>query len=181
LGLESFRPLPAGIAVIIGQDPYHGHGQAHGLCFSVEGGVKIPPSLRNIFKELHNDVGTSIPEHGSLIPWARQGVLLLNATLTVREGEAKSHYGKGWERLTDAIVAALVERKDPVVFVLWGKSAEEKYSHIQKHGKGKGHVILKAAHPSPLSVRGFWGCRHFSKINETLELWGKEPIDWSLG
>jgi uracil-DNA glycosylase len=162
--------------VIIGQDPYHGQGQAHGLCFSVLPGVKPPPSLKNIFKELHDDLGLPIPNHGYLENWAKQGVLLLNATLTVRSGEPKSHFGKGWEFFTDAIISALAKRKDPIVFLLWGASAHAKGAQLE----GTHHVVLKAAHPSPYSADGFFGCRHFSKTNELLGSWGKQPIDWRL-
>ena len=167
--------------VIIGQDPYHGPGQAHGLSFSVPRGIPAPPSLQNIFKELAADVGTPIPSHGCLIDWAHQGVLLLNATLTVREGEPRSHYGKGWEIFTDRIVQLLAEREDPIAFVLWGRSALEKWQHLLIEGRKSPHLILKAAHPSPLSAyAGFMGCRHFSKINAFLAQVNKKPIDWSL-
>lgn len=166
--------------VVMGQDPYHGSGQAHGLSFSVPEGVRSPPSLKNIFKELEQDLGVSAPSHGCLTDWAKQGVLLLNATLTVRDGEPKSHYGKGWERFTDAVVARLLQRKDPIVFVLWGRSAKEKYQSISGQG-GSSHVVLTAAHPSPYSAHeGFFGCRHFSQINEHLRKWGKTPIDWKI-
>ncbi|NGX36915.1 MAG: Uracil-DNA glycosylase [Chlamydiae bacterium] len=164
--------------VIMGQDPYHGSGQAHGMSFSVPRGINPPPSLKNIFKELEEDVKIPLSETGCLTCWAKQGVLLLNATLTVRASEPKSHYGKGWEQFTDAILAKLAERKDPIVFLLWGKSAKEKCDHLltQTH-----HVVLTAAHPSPYSAsHGFFGCRHFSKANEHLEKWGKTPIDWSV-
>lgn len=164
--------------VIMGQDPYHGPGQAHGLCFSVPKGVPPPPSLQNVFKEINTDLGTPIPNHGCLLSWAEQGILLLNATLTVRQGEPMSHHGKGWERFTDAVVASLCSRKDPVIFVLWGKSAQEKCRHLQS-SQNSHHATLTAAHPSPLSARqGFFGCRHFSKINSLLLKFGKEPIQW---
>ncbi len=160
--------------VIMGQDPYHGPGQAHGLCFSVPPGVEPPPSLKNIFKELNSDLGVPIPSTGCLLPWAQQGVLLLNATLTVREGQAGSHHGKGWEQFTDAVVRLLVEREEPVIFVLWGKSAQTKCQHVMQDSH---HKVLKAAHPSPLSAHaGFFGCRHFSQINALL----KSPISWLL-
>lgn len=162
--------------VIVGQDPYHGRGQAHGLCFSVAHGVAPPPSLKNIFQELQEDVHIPVPQHGCLDHWAKQGVLLLNATLTVRAGEPKSHYGKGWERFTDAIIDLLANRKDPIVFMLWGKSAQEKGQRVI----GTHHAVLQAAHPSPYSVAGFFGCRHFSKANEYLKTWGNEQIDWSI-
>lgn len=172
----SYAPFDQVKVVIVGQDPYHGQGQAHGLSFSVLEGVAQPPSLQNIFKELKEDLGIPIPQSGSLTKWAKQGVLLLNATLTVRAGEPRSHYGRGWERLTDAIVAKLAARKDPLVFLLWGKSAQEKCANI-----GPPHLVLTAAHPSPFSAHGgFFGCRHFSKANAFLEKQGKTPIDWSI-
>ncbi len=165
--------------VLIGQDPYHGAGQAHGLSFSVQKGIAQPPSLQNIFKELKEDLGIEPPKHGCLIDWAKQGVLLLNATLTVRAGEPKSHFGKGWEVFTDRVVQLLCERKDPIVFLLWGKSAAEKFEHI--HSRSHHHLVLSAAHPSPYSVHsGFFGCRHFSKANEFLKKAGKEPINWAI-
>lgn len=165
--------------VIMGQDPYHGAGQAHGLSFSVQKGVAPPPSLQNIFKELRDDVGFTPPGHGCLIDWAHQGVLLLNATLTVREGEPKSHFGKGWEMFTDRVVQLLCERKDPIVFILWGRSAAEKFEHICSNAAH--HLVLKAPHPSPFSAHtGFLGCRHFSQTNQFLKKVGKEPINWTL-
>jgi uracil-DNA glycosylase len=165
--------------VIMGQDPYHGEGQAHGLSFSVPKGIPPPPSLQNIFKELVADCGIPMPTHGCLEAWARQGVLLLNATLTVRAGEAKSHYGKGWELFTDRVVQQLAMRKDPIVFLLWGKSALEKWHHAS--GDGKQHFVLTAAHPSPLSAHsGFFGCRHFSKANAFLQSVGKPAINWAI-
>ena len=167
--------------VIIGQDPYHGPGQAHGLCFSVPKGIPAPPSLQNIFKELSHDLGLPIPSHGCLLEWAHQGVLLLNATLTVRENEPRSHYGKGWEMFTDRAVQLLAARKDPLVFVLWGRSALEKWQHLSVEGQKSSHLILKAPHPSPLSAyAGFMGCRHFSKINAFLEETRQTPIDWTI-
>jgi uracil-DNA glycosylase len=167
--------------VVIGQDPYHGPGQAHGLCFSVPKGIKPPPSLQNIFKELETDLHVPKPQHGCLISWAKQGVLLLNATLTVRQGTPMSHHGRGWERFTDAVVRKLEERQDPVIFVLWGKSAQDKCLHIRREGIPSRHFVLMASHPSPYSAnQGFFGCRHFSKINELLKKQGKEPICWSL-
>lgn len=168
--------------VIVGQDPYHGPGQAHGLCFSVPQGVPPPPSLQNIFKELQADLSIEPPKHGCLISWAQQGVLLLNATLTVRQGEPLSHYGRGWERFTDLVLQKICERNQPVVFVLWGKSAQEKGRHFveDKRDRNK-YALLTAAHPSPLSAHnGFFGCRHFSKINEFLSSHGLTPIDWHL-
>lgn len=164
--------------VIMGQDPYHGPGQAHGMSFSVPCGIPPPPSLKNIFKELQQDVNIPLPETGCLTCWAKQGVLLLNATLTVRKNEPKSHYGKGWEAFTDAVIQKLSERKDPIVFLLWGQSAKEKCATVFNHPH---HVVLTAPHPSPYSAsNGFFGCRHFSKANAYLEKWGKTPIDWSV-
>ncbi len=175
-----YTPFNQVKVVIIGQDPYHGAGQAHGLSFSVPCGVRCPPSLKNIYAELQEDLQVPISQDGCLSKWAKQGVLLLNATLTVRASEPRSHYGRGWERFTDAVVQKLVEREDPVVFILWGKSAQEKCEHILQHEK-KGHAVLTAAHPSPYSAyNGFFGCRHFSKINQLLTQWGKTPIDWRL-
>jgi len=167
--------------VIVGQDPYHGPGQAHGLSFSVPKGVPPPPSLQNIFKELSTDIGMRTPSHGCLISWAEQGVMLLNATLTVRQGSPLSHHGRGWELFTDAVITKLGERLDPIIVVLWGGSARKKCAHIQSLSESRGHVILTAAHPSPLSARnGFFGCRHFSKINQLLQQQGKTAINWNL-
>ena len=164
--------------VIVGQDPYHDVGQAHGLCFSVQGGVNIPGSLRNIFKELHADVGCAIPKQGCLAPWAKQGVLLLNTVLTVRAHEANSHRGRGWETFTDAVIRKLGSRTDPAVFVLWGKPAQAKKKLIDV----RTHVVLESTHPSPLSAHaGFFGSKPFSKINQTLRAWGKPEIDWAIG
>ncbi len=161
--------------VIIGQDPYHGPGQAHGLCFSVADGIPHPPSLQNIFKEVAADIGTPIPASGNLDRWAEQGVLLLNAVLTVREHEAASHAGRGWEQFTDAVVRAINERKQGVVYLLWGSYAQKKGA-IADPAR---NCILKAVHPSPLSVyRGFFGCRHFSRANEYLVAQGQTPIQW---
>lgn len=175
-----YTPFEQVKVVIIGQDPYHGTGQAHGLSFSVPCGVRCPPSLKNIYAELQEDLQVSVSQDGCLSKWAKQGVLLLNATLTVRASKPRSHYGKGWERFTDAVVKKLVERQDPVVFVLWGKSAQEKCEHILQNEK-KRRVVLTAAHPSPYSAyNGFFGCRHFSKINQLLAQWGNPPIDWRL-
>jgi len=166
--------------VIIGQDPYHGPGQAHGLSFSVPKGVPLPPSLQNIFKELKDDLNIPAPPHGCLIDWAKQGVLLLNATLTVRADQPKSHHGKGWEIFTDRVVQLLCARKAPIVFLLWGKSALDKFQHIESC-KETPHCILTAPHPSPLSAHsGFLGCRHFSKTNEFLQSIGRNPIDWKI-
>lgn len=162
--------------VIIGQDPYHGAGQAHGLCFSVNDFIKHPPSLRNIFREMENDLGREIPASGNLTRWAKQGVLLLNATLTVREGEAGSHQRKGWEKLTDAIISTVSEQKEHVVFMLWGGPAKKKGSKIDRSK----HLVLESGHPSPLSAnQGLWfGNRHFSKANQYLEEHGNLPIEW---
>jgi uracil-DNA glycosylase len=161
--------------VIIGQDPYHGPGQANGLCFSVHDGVRIPPSLLNIFKEIHNDLKKPIPASGNLERWARQGVLLLNATLTVRASSPGSHQNKGWEEFTDAVIRRISEEKQHVVFLLWGAYAQKKGEIIDR----KKHLVLMAAHPSPFSVdRGFFGCKHFSKANEYLNAHGQESIDW---
>lgn len=163
--------------VILGQDPYHGPGQAHGLCFSVPEGVPKPPSLVNIFKEINNDLGLPIPETGNLEPWARQGVLLINATLTVRANQAGSHQGKGWEKFTDEVIKTISDKKAGVVFLLWGNYAQAKEAIINTTK----HHILKAPHPSPLSVsRGFFGCRHFSRTNILLTNAGIPAIDWSL-
>lgn len=163
--------------VILGQDPYHEPGQAHGLCFSVQPGTKFPPSLVNIFQELHTDIGMPIPMTGNLDGWARQGVLLLNATLTVRAHQAGSHQHHGWETFTDAAIQRLSEQKNGIVFLLWGSYAQAKEALID-HSK---HFILKAPHPSPLSAyRGFFGCKHFSKANEILQKNGITPIDWRL-
>jgi uracil-DNA glycosylase len=163
--------------VLLGQDPYHGEGQAHGLCFSVRKGVLKPPSLINIFKELKTDINIPEPAHGNLEKWARQGVLLLNATLTVRANQAGSHQNRGWERFTDAAISALSEERNGLIFVLWGNYAIAKKKLIDP---GR-HYILEAAHPSPLSAsRGFFGCRHFSRINEILSANGQKEIDWDL-
>ncbi len=164
--------------VIMGQDPYHGPNQAHGLSFSVKPGVALPPSLRNIYKELESDLGIKAPDHGHLVKWAKQGVLMLNATLTVRAGEPKSHYGRGWEKFTDSVVEKLCQREDPIVFVLWGRSAKEKYEKIVLDSR---HAMLCSPHPSPFSAHtGFYGTKPFSKANNHLINWGKKPIDWSL-
>lgn len=164
-------------AVIIGQDPYHGYGQAHGLCFSVKKGVKPPPSLQNIFKELQADLGYTPPQCGELTKWAENGVLMLNSVLTVREGQPNSHKGKGWEQLTDAIIKKLNERSRPIAFILWGGNARAKAGLITNPA----HGVFQAAHPSPLSAyNGFFGCRHFSAVNNFLVSSGVEPIDWKL-
>lgn len=172
----NLTPLPAVKVVILGQDPYHGAGQAHGLAFSVPPRVAFPPSLRNIFKELQADLGIEIPPSGSLDGWARQGVLLLNTTLTVREATPMSHAGHGWETFTDAAIKAVSDRNDNVVFMLWGSHAASKKQLIDTSR----HCVLQAPHPSPLSAsRGFFGCRHFSTANDYLRQHGKTPIDWS--
>ena len=164
--------------LLLGQDPYHGEGQAHGLAFSVRKGVTIPPSLRNIYKELGEDLGVSVPDHGNLERWAERGVMLMNTVLTVRQGEAASHAKQGWEKFTDAVIEKLNERDDPLIFLLWGGHAKKKKKKIDDDR----HVIVESAHPSPLSAsRGFFGSKPFSQINRELEAMGKAPIDWSLG
>lgn len=168
-------PLDKLKVVIIGQDPYHGDGQANGLCFSVDDGVDFPPSLRNIFKEVAEDTGTAVPASGNLDRWAEQGVLMLNAVLTVRAHEAASHAGRGWERFTDAVVQKIAQEKEGVVYMLWGSYAQKKGAMVD----GSKNLVLKAVHPSPLSVyRGFFGSRHFSKANDYLRHRGMEPIVW---
>ncbi len=164
-------------AVILGQDPYHGAGQAHGMCFSVKKGTPPPPSLQNIFKELKADLGIDPPNHGELTQWADNGVLLLNTVLTVREGQANSHRGMGWEHFTDRVIQLLNEREQPIVFLLWGGNARSKANLITNPQ----HLVLQCAHPSPLSAyNGFFGCRHFSKTNEFLTQHGMQPINWKL-
>ncbi len=173
-------PLNKVKVVILGQDPYHGAGQAHGLAFSVPDGVKVPPSLVNIYKEMANDLNISPPGHGNLESWARQGVLLLNNALTVEEGRAGSHQGIGWEAITDAMVAAIAARSEPVVFMLWGGHARKKAERVPGLASSA-HLVLTAPHPSPLSAHsGFFGCRHFSKANDFLEANGRGRIDWAL-
>lgn len=163
--------------VILGQDPYHEPGQAQGLCFSVNPGIDIPPSLQNIYKELHDDLGCRIPNNGSLVKWAQQGVLLLNTVLTVRAHRANSHKGIGWEEFTDAAIRALNEEDRPIAFLLWGRQAQAKEMMLTNPE----HLILKAAHPSPLSAyNGFFGCRHFSKTNKYLKMNGLTPVDWQI-
>ena len=163
--------------VILGQDPYHEPRQAHGLCFSVNKGVTIPPSLVNIYKEIENDLGIKMPGHGYLADWAKQGVLLLNTVLTVRRGQANSHKGKGWEIFTDRIVEILNQRQKPMVFILWGANAKSKTELITN----KEHMVITGAHPSPLSAwKGFFGGRYFSKANRYLEITGQEPVDWGI-
>ena len=163
--------------VILGQDPYHGLGQAHGMAFSVNPGIAIPPSLRNIYKELQDSLGCSIPDNGYLMPWAKQGVLLLNTVLTVRAGQPQSHQNKGWEILTDEIIKLLNQKDETVIFLLWGSPAKKKMNLITNPK----HVVLTAVHPSPLSAhRGFFGCNHFKQVNEILERQGRETIDWQI-
>ena len=170
-------PFDAVRVVILGQDPYHGPGQAHGLCFSVGPGVRVPPSLDNIFKEIHRDLGLPRPNHGCLMPWADRGVLLLNSVLTVEEGRAGAHQGKGWEGFTDAAIDALNREREGLVFLLWGAYAQRKGQLIDETR----HCVLRSVHPSPLSAhRGFLGCGHFSEANRYLESHGRPPIDWSL-
>ncbi len=181
-GSEWFRaldltPLDKVRVVILGQDPYHGPGQAHGLAFSVRPGVRVPPSLTNIYKELHSDLGIAPARHGCLEHWARQGVLLLNSSLTVEQGQAASHQGRGWERFTDAVIRHVANRPQPCAFLLWGSHAQKKASFVD----GRHHLVLKAPHPSPLSAHaGFFGCRHFSRTNAWLEQQEQPPIDWAL-
>ena len=181
-GPEYFRaldltPLDEVRVVILGQDPYHGEGQAHGLAFSVRPGVRIPPSLANIYKELQADLGIPPARHGFLEPWARQGVLMLNAVLTVEAGRAAAHRGRGWERFTDAVIARVNALPHPVVFMLWGSHAQRKAAFVD----ATRHLVLKSPHPSPLSAHaGFFGCRHFSRANAFLAAHGARPIDWRL-
>ena len=181
-GAEYFRaldltPLPNVKVVILGQDPYHGEGQAHGLCFSVRPGVRTPPSLVNIYKEMQTDLGIPPAKHGFLEHWARQGVLLLNSVLTVEQAQAASHQGKGWEKFTDAVIRAVNEQCSHVVFMLWGSYAQKKAAFVDQ----RRHLVLKAPHPSPLSAHnGFFGSRHFSQANAYLISNGREPVDWQL-
>jgi uracil-DNA glycosylase len=181
-GSEYFRaldltPLADVKVVILGQDPYHGEGQAHGLCFSVQPGVRIPPSLVNIYKELQSDLGILPARHGFLEHWARQGVLLLNSVLTVEQAQAASHQKKGWETFTDAVIRKVNDECDAVVFILWGAYAQRKAAFVDTTR----HLVLKSPHPSPLSAHnGFFGCHHFSKANAFLESHGRQPIDWQL-
>ena len=173
----AFTPLEKVKVVILGQDPYHGDGQAHGLCFSVKPDVEIPPSLVNIYQELHDDCGCYIPNNGYLEKWAREGVLLLNTVLTVRAHQANSHRGIGWEEFTDAAIRILDQQDRPIVFMLWGRPAQAKKAMLHNPR----HLILEAPHPSPLSAyRGFFGCKHFSKANEFLKEHGLTPIDWQI-
>lgn len=185
-GSEFFRaldltPLDAVRVVILGQDPYHGPGQAHGLCFSVRPGVRPPPSLVNIYKEMYNDLGITQPKHGFLEHWAKQGVLLLNSVLSVQAHQAASHRGKGWEKFTDAIVQKIAAKEEPVVFLLWGAYAQKKAAFVRSVNEGGNHLVLKAVHPSPLSAyNGFFGCGHFSQTNDFLQKQGLNQIDWLL-
>lgn len=176
----ALTPLDAVKVVILGQDPYHGAGQAHGLSFSVQSGVRLPPSLANICKELASDLGLPRPAQGDLSGWARQGVLLLNAALSVEEGKAASHHNKGWEAITDAVIAAVAAKPEPCVFLLWGKHAQRKADRIPGL-VGSHHLVLRAPHPSPLSAHaGFFGCRHFSQANAFLEAHSRGVIDWRV-
>jgi len=185
-GSEWFRaldltPPDAVRVVILGQDPYHGEGQAHGLCFSVKPGIRTPPSLVNIYKELQTDLGIAPARHGFLEHWARQGVLLLNSVLTVQMAQAASHQGRGWERFTDAVIRLVNASAEPTVFMLWGSYAQKKAAFVDSVDRGGRHLVLKAPHPSPLSAySGFFGCRHFSRANDFLEAHGRAPIDWAL-
>jgi uracil-DNA glycosylase len=185
-GGEWFRaldltPLDNVRVVILGQDPYHGEGQAHGLCFSVRPDVRVPPSLVNIYKELQSDLGIPPARHGFLEHWAEQGVLLLNAVLTVQMGAAASHQRRGWEQFTDAVIRLVNARAEPTVFMLWGSHAQKKAAFVDSIERGGRHLVLKSVHPSPLSAHaGFFGTRHFSKANAFLESHGRKPIDWQL-
>lgn len=174
----NYTPFGKVKVVILGQDPYHGKGQANGLCFSVNDGIPQPPSLQNIFQELKDDLGISVPGTGNLEPWAKQGVLLLNATLTVRANQPGSHQNQGWEQFTDAVIRAISEKRSGIIFLLWGKFAQAKEVLIDTAK----HHVLKAAHPSPYSANaGFFGCRHFSKTNELLRQQGMKEVDWEIG
>lgn len=180
LAALALTPLDRVRVVILGQDPYHGAGQAHGLSFSVEKGVRVPPSLVNIYKELHADLGLPIPDHGNLTHWAEQGVLLLNASLTVEDGQPASHSKLGWEAITDAVVAAVAAKPEPCVFLLWGSHARRKAERVPGLVGGH-HLVLTAPHPSPLSAHSGWfGCRHFSKANAFLEAKGRGALDWQV-
>ncbi len=185
-GSEYFRalnltPLDTVRVVILGQDPYHGEGQAHGLCFSVQRGVRSPPSLVNIFKEMKADLGLDPPRHGNLTHWAEQGVLLLNSVLTVEMGQAASHQGRGWEKFTDEVIALVARQERPIVFILWGAYAQKKAAFVKDVSQGGRHLVIRSAHPSPLSAHnGFFGSRPFSRTNAFLEAHGEQPIDWKL-
>lgn len=173
----NLTPLEKVRVVIIGQDPYHGEGQAHGLAFSVKKEIKVPPSLKNIYKELNDDLGINIPSHGNLEKWAKQGVLMINNVLTVEQGKAGSHQKKGWEKFTDKVINIINDHTENTVFLLWGSPAQKKASKVDESK----HLLLKSVHPSPLSAyRGFFGCKHFSKTNEYLAQHSVSPIDWSL-
>jgi uracil-DNA glycosylase len=172
-------PFTKATVVIIGQDPYHGANQAHGLCFSVQHGIKQPPSLKNIFKELHNDIDMATPASGSLTGWAKQGVIMLNSILTVEASKPASHAGHGWEFFTDAIIEQILKRNQPTVLILWGAYAQKKLQNLDAHLDPLNHLILKAAHPSPYSVTKFLGCKHFSKANNFLKKCGLPNINWS--
>ena len=181
LAALELTPLERVKVVILGQDPYHGPGQAHGLSFSVQPGIKVPPSLNNIYKELASDLALPVPAHGNLTSWARQGVLLLNTVLTVEDGKPASHQGKGWEEITDAVVGAVTDGAEPCVFMLWGNHARKKAAKLAGLGPGSRHLILTAPHPSPLSAyAGWFGSRHFSQANAFLEARGRGAIDWRL-
>lgn len=181
LSAFALTPLEEVRVVILGQDPYHGEGQAHGLAFSVREGVKVPPSLGNIYKELESDLGIARPAHGDLSGWARQGVLLLNNTLTVEQAKAGSHAGRGWDAITDQAVHAVARSGEPCAFVLWGSHAQKKAGRVRALGAGDHHLVITSPHPSPLSAhRGFFGSRPFSRINAFLERYGRGAIDWSL-
>lgn len=171
-----YTPFENVKVVIIGQDPYHGQGQANGLCFSVSSGMPKPPSLNNIFKEINSDLGIPVPQTGNLEPWAKQGILLLNATLTVRANHPGSHQKKGWEKFTDAVIKSISDNKKGIIFLLWGNFAQTKEALIDTNK----HYVLKAAHPSPLARGAFFGCKHFSKTNKILEHEGIQPIDWRV-
>ncbi|MDQ4419216.1 uracil-DNA glycosylase [Sphingobium sp. DEHP117] len=185
-GSEYFRaldltPLDTVRVVILGQDPYHGEGQAHGLCFSVQRGVRPPPSLVNIFKEMKADLGIDPPRHGNLTHWAEQGVLLLNSVLTVEMGQAASHQGRGWEKFTDEVIALVARQERPIVFILWGAYAQKKAAFVKDVSQGGRHLVIRSAHPSPLSAHnGFFGSRPFSRANAFLREHGEQPIDWKL-
>ena len=172
----AYTPYADVKVLLLGQDPYHDNDQAHGLCFSVRPGIKVPPSLRNVYKELQADLGCTVPDHGTLEHWARQGILMLNAVLTVRAHQANSHKSKGWEKLTDAIIRAVNAKDDTVVFLLWGGYARKKAKLVDTSR----HVLVEGAHPSPLSVKKWTGSRPFSKVNAALEQAGRDPIDWQI-
>lgn len=181
LAALQLTPLDQVKVVILGQDPYHGPGQAHGLAFSVQDEVKVPPSLVNIYKELESDLGLPRPAHGNLTKWAQQGVLLLNTALTVEDGKPASHAGKGWEAITDAVIAAVAAKSDPCVFMLWGSHARKKAMNVPGLGAGSHHLVLTAPHPSPLSAHSGWfGSRHFSQANTFLEAQGLGAVDWRV-